>query len=137
MDEPTTNQPIQQPVAASEVPNPSVPAASAVPVPTPAKKIPVKIFGIGAIVLIVLSLAAFLLNNRNPGTKEPEQVTAQPTLLPTATPVQQVSAIATSSAFMTFTESVASLSATVNAFSLQDGSLAPPTLDLEIGFQKE
>lgn len=136
---PTTTQPELTPVTTqTTAPVETQPVATPPPPPTPPIKTPnMKYVAVGGCVVIFLVLIFYMLNRRNSNETTPVPVATTPTPLATATPVQQVSAIATTSAFITFAENVASLSATVNAFSLQDGALSPPTLDLEIGFKKE
>jgi hypothetical protein len=57
--------------------------------------------------------------------------------MPTPTPNLKLAPIATSSAFETFAQGIASLSAQINGFSLQDGALTPPALDSNITFKEE
>lgn len=56
-----------------------------------------------------------------------------PTAMPTPVPPQTVSRIATTSAFAAFHDEVASLSAIIKEFTLQDASLVPPVFDVELG----
>jgi hypothetical protein len=55
------------------------------------------------------------------------------TVVVTPTPLQRLSAISSTSAFMTYHEAVASFSATLTSFDMQDGGLTPPQLELELG----
>lgn len=138
MEEPiVTAQPSQTPTPETGVENTTPVPVPEVPVAEPAKKWNKVYLGAGGIALLMLTGVVYLLASRSASPEAPDQPAAQPTPLATATPVQQVSAISTSSAFLTFTENIASLSAKVNAFSIQDGALTPPALDLEIGFSRE
>lgn len=56
-----------------------------------------------------------------------------PIEMSTPTPTPNVSNIATTSAFAAYSQEIASFSATINTFSLQDSTLAPPILDLNLG----
>lgn len=111
--------------------------AQAAPPPAqpPIKKpftVPWKPIAIGFVALIALMIAGSLLSRG--GTSGGNGTTQTPqgaTTYPTPTTVQRLSQIATDSAFLQFREEVASFSAIVTTFTLQDGSLVPPILDTE------
>ncbi len=88
-------------------------------------------------VIIVLGIIGFIFMQYNAGKQTTQVAEPTPTAFPTPTPVLQLSLIATTSAFITFTEHVASLSAQINGFSLQDGALNPPAFDTEITFKPQ
>lgn len=87
--------------------------------------------------IIVLGIVGFIFMQYNAGRQTTQVAEPTPTVFPTPTPVLQLSQIATTSAFLSFTEHVASLSAQINGFSLQDGALNPPALDTEITFNPQ
>lgn len=87
--------------------------------------------------IIVLGIVGFIFMQYNAGRQTTQVAEPTPTAFPTPTPVLALSQIATTSAFMSFTERVASLSAQINGFSLQDGALNPPALDTEITFKAQ
>ncbi len=65
---------------------------------------------------------------------DPVAPTPTPTMTPTPTPVRPLSNIATSSSFLILEESVASLSAEVSVYRVDDPALTPPDLTLPLGF---
>lgn len=77
-----------------------------------------------------------ILYMRSLQSKEEPLFTPTPTAPPTPTPTPNVSRIATTSAFAAYSEEIASFSATLNSFTLQDSTLAPPILDLNIGLNE-
>lgn len=90
---------------------------------------------IGAVLGIAILISGFfyLQSTRQPPA-EPEPI-IEPTQTPTPTPIPNLSRIATTSAFAAFSAEIASFSATLDSFSLQDSTLAPPSLDLELGLE--
>ncbi len=92
------------------------------------------IIGVAAVILIILGvvgLTAF----------KPQNIVVAPTPTPsvpvaTPTPARTLSPLATQSAFLLFEQSVASLSAGVAAYNVQDQSLTPPVLVLPLGFSQ-
>lgn len=115
---PPANMPQQQPVS---------PPSSAFPPQ-------VIVIGIAAVVFIILGvigLTAF----------KPQKIVVTPTPTPstpiaTPTPARTLSPLATQSAFLLFEQSVASLSAGIAAYNVQDQSLTPPVLVLPLGFSQ-
>jgi len=85
------------------------------------------------VVVLVLSIVAFrsFTSQKPPETPQP---TPTPSIVVTPTPPQNLSRIASTSAFLEFGGEVASLSAVLNAFVLQDATLAPPILETDIEF---
>lgn len=113
---------------------PEVPAEQPVTLPVrqaASKRNPVIIALIIGISIIVATIL-FIRSNR--GTVSPQQVMITPTIAVSPTPPQNVSRISTTSAFAAFSEEVASFSAIINSFPLQDGTLTPPVLDTELEF---
>lgn len=82
--------------------------------------------GIGILVFGFL----YIRNNKRPEAAVPIAVT--PTEVPSPTPQANLSRISTTSAFLSYSEDVASFSAILNAFALQDATLVPPILDIEL-----
>lgn len=126
--------PQSTPEVTNSVPtNPQTPAA--IPVAgTPQKYSITKylpIIGVVLLLAILVVTALYIWSLRStPVTQAPE-----PTPIPAATPtpMRVLSKVATTSAFAIFENSVASLSATLNAFNFQDGTLTPPVLELDLG----
>ena len=89
--------------------------------------------GIAAIIAIFLigSLIVAGTKSAAPTSLVP---TPTPTTIPTPTPQRTPSAIASQSAFQTLDASVQSLANDLNGLSIRDPSLAPPVLDLPLGF---
>lgn len=136
MEQPTNDQPV--PLHTQQtVPTPVAVITPDAPAPTapPGKPGMVRYAMVGIALLLVLGIV--VLFKKTQTTSVTPEVKTTPTSVPTSTPSQHVSAIATTSAFRAFSENVASLSATINAFTLQDGAFTPPALDLEIGFSTE
>lgn len=80
-------------------------------------------------VLLLFAFGGIALPTRNAPIAVPS-----PTLLATPTPVRPLSAVATTSAFVTLESFAASVSAQIQAAQTQDPSLVPPTLDLPLGY---
>ena len=103
--------------------------------PPPAPRITMPIL-IAIVVTVIMSVLVFLaLSKMKP---QQEQVVPTPTMAPivTPTPVRQPSAIASQSAFIDFRTAIATLSAAVATYNVQDPSLTPPTLVLPLGFSR-
>lgn len=133
-------EPVSEPVTTA--PDPLTPPISApvATMPPPAAKPPRNTSSIIIAILsgiIVLGIIGFIFMQYSAGKETTQVAEPTPTAFPTPTPVLQLSQIATTSAFITFTEHVASLSAQINGFSLQDGALNPPALDTEITFKPQ
>lgn len=87
------------------------------------------LFGVVAILIVGSILFA---STRRPRT--PVVPTPTPTFTPTPTPVRVLSPFATGSAFLNFETAVAGLSTDIQKAPLQDQTIAPPSLDLPLGF---
>jgi len=129
----------QEPIAQGNAPQvsdvqtePPVPEP-APPIPQPDKRpVPVWLIGLVAIVLGSAVLFAITQPLRTAKPVTPSDKTNQ--TAPTPTPIRNLSTIATQSAFVTFDQSVASLSGVIRAYNIQDPSLSPPVLSLPLGF---
>lgn len=124
--------PVTVPPAAS-APQPSLSSIAGTPnTPRTSKPINPLYIIIGAVLCVAILVFGLLYaRSTTPATTAPPAAIT-PTEIPTPTPPPNVSRIATTSAFMVFKEEIGSFSATLNAFSLQDSTLAPPILDLEL-----
>lgn len=119
-------------------PPPPAPVAAPPPpsAPVPQKKPALQLKDPKVIIGIVLGVGILLFgflyvrSTMQPAEVPVAQVT--PTINPTPTPPLNLSGIASTSAFLKYSEDVASFSAILNAFNLQDATLAPPILDTEI-----
>lgn len=93
-----------------------------------------------AIAGIVLGLAILLtaVLYATSTTKDPVSQIPDPTplALATPTPMRKFTQIASTSAFISFQASVASLSADINGFILQDSTLTPPVIDGDLGLSQ-
>lgn len=94
-------------------------------------KIPLAIGGIILIISLMTIVVAALAKPKAP----PARHVAATTPTPTPTPVREFSPVASQSAFIDFSLAVASLSASVQNLNVYDSALAPPVLDLELGFR--
>lgn len=94
-------------------------------------KVPLTIGGI----ILIISLMTIVVA----GMTKPKAPLARPiaatTPTPTPTPVREFSAVASQSAFLDFTQEVASLSSSIQNLNVYDSALAPPVLNLELGFR--
>lgn len=111
---------------------PSVPLT---PMPPPSPKKNVLLIALLSIIAIGVIALVYIQANKKPEIIRVAEPT--PIVIITPTPVKQLTTIASTSAFMVFSEHVASLSAMVNEFSLQDGLLTPPLFDVEISFKEQ
>lgn len=117
----TPEQPVITPVAAPPVEAPKPPRAS---------KALIAGITIALIILVAGVAIAMQVSQQN-------QVATTPTptpIAPTPTPIRVLSKFATESAFVSFEESVASLSAVIAGYPITDPSLSPPTLVLPLQF---
>lgn len=85
-----------------------------------------------ASIAVLLVIGGYLIFARETGEQAPPSAVV-PITVPSPTPTPNVSRIATTAAFAAFREEVASFSATIRVFNLEDSTLAPPMLDLELG----
>lgn len=116
----------------------SVASAATTPPASPPKKpgLPKNtILLIGGILLLSLVVFSFLFlqSNQTQQSAEPEEIV--PTEVLTPTPLPNLSRISTTSAFRAFREEVASFSAVLNTFTLQDPAFTPPVFETELGLQ--
>ncbi|MBI3576881.1 hypothetical protein HY086_02505 [Candidatus Gottesmanbacteria bacterium] len=105
------------------------------PIPeTPKPKIAPEIIAAAVVVVFgaLLLLGLRFLSNQS---AKPPVVVEKPAPTPTPTPVRLPSALATQSAFLKLEGNVASLSASIKNYVVDDPSLSPPVLDLPLGFQ--
>lgn len=104
------------------------------PPPTPRITLPIIIAAVVATAIIVSGIF-FGLSRMKP---QVAQTLPTPTTGPVATPtpVRQPSALATQSAFINFQGAIATLSAAIATYNVQDPSLTPPTLVLPLGFSR-
>lgn len=129
-----------------QIPQPQIPVTpqethpvpQANPMP-PVQKIPITWEKIIPLVLaclaILTGIGVFItiqrINNR---AFEPTPITIVVTPTPSPTPIRNVTNLSTSSAYMAFNDSVASLSTKIQEFEKDDPSLSPPSLVLPLGF---
>lgn len=141
MDEPIPNQPNTssqtETVTPSLPPIPPAPVASTPP-PTPLpqtqpKQPDNKLRIIGALLFLGIIVSGFLYVKSSRRPAEEVLVPPTPTVTPSPTPPPKVSRIATTAAFASFSEEIASLSGVISSFTLQDSTLAPPIMDLDLG----
>ena len=86
-----------------------------------------------SVILVTFLGIAFALKIAGTKKNKPETaVTITPR--PTPTPERLLSPVATQSAFLALSGHVASLSAGINNFVLDDPQLTPPLIDLPLGF---
>ena len=105
------------------------------PEPQPVRKtIPKSAWLIGGAILIGLFITAALYMRYNSEASQPAAATPTPTVIPSPTPQQNLSPIATTSAFAAFQTAVASLSGAVKSFSVTDPTLNPPILNTTVNF---
>lgn len=142
MDEPTVTtpqtdipqQPVAVPVAPMPMQQPPSPAPAAVPPPAPGKPKMNSTHLVIAGVLCLGILITSMLYLRTSAKPAPVQtISVTPTMSPTPTPPPHISKIATTSAFAAYSQEVASFSATLDSFTLQDSSLTPPLMDTDLG----
>lgn len=121
---------------------PNISQQPAVPIPTssvPVQPVPPKrlrMLLIGALVLLLVLVGTALVAGAIFHPKQIEVQAPQVSPTPTPTPVitRALSGVATTSAFLDLEASVASLSASLSTTNLDDTSIAPPTIDLSLGF---
>lgn len=134
MDQPTISTVLEEqpPVLpGQQVSTPPPAPLPAEPLPTPAKKrlplVPILV----AVIFVAAALILYLRLSQQQSAPPVAQIS--PTPIPNPTQPSRLSLVATTSAFISFDSALASLSASINAFTLSDGTLAPPTLDIELG----
>ena len=87
---------------------------------------------IGVIIVLVTGSILFATQTNKPVAVLPSPT--QAVAPPTPTPVRPVAAFATQSAFLQFESSVVTLSNSIQTAEIQDVTIAPPVLDLRLGF---
>ena len=127
---PVTNAPDTVPMAPG-TPPPPVP-----PVPQKKGVNPIGSKNILILITAILGLGILIfgylyIRSSTPVTVAPPAAIT-PTILPSPTPQPNLSRISTTSAFISFSEDIASFSAILNTFALQDATLVPPILDIEL-----
>jgi hypothetical protein len=133
MDPSIPNPPI---MPQSQTPPVYGPVAEAPKVPTPPQVFhlpqfqPWMILAI-VIVTLILGFFAFASKAQKKNTITP---TLAPTVTPTPTPMQILTPFASSSAFMEFEKNVTALPDMIQKAVLQDQTITPPILDLNLGF---
>lgn len=110
---------------------PTMPPPVAPPVGAPRPRL--NLWPIAAVVVVtgIFVLVAVTATSAVKGRQSRESPAA--TLMPTPSPMRNLSPLATQSAFLQLVAGAASLSASLNSYSPQDPSLSPPTLDLPLG----
>lgn|GEM_PF-677768 len=125
---PVTSPPDTTPVIPGMPPMPPVPPKKAAG-PIGSKNI---LILITAILAVGIFLFGFLYVRSSAPAPVEQPAAITPTVLPSPTPQPNLSRISTTSAFMSFSQDIASFSAILNTFALQDPSLVPPILDIEL-----
>lgn len=111
------------------------PVTNPVPAPIPPVQANRRLWIIAGAVTVACILALLLIRSLLTAPEpEPANVLQSPT--PTPTPIRILSAVATQSAFLSLEQAQASLSARLAGTNLDDPSLAPPVLDLPLGFRQ-
>jgi len=90
-----------------------------------------------AIVFGVLLGSYLAFNTLNGRQQTPVEPTPTPTVSPTPTPMRHMAPAATTSAFLKFDMSLATLSATLGSVQITDSTLTPPTVELPLGFSNQ
>lgn len=90
-----------------------------------------KILAIAGILLMVLAGVSMIASRRQPDSDEP--VVLDPPIFEPTPIVRPQTAIASTSAFIAFSESVASLSSDIHGFDIRDAALTPPILRADLG----
>jgi len=134
--QPAMASPVPQPVTEPAPVTREAPPQSAPPVPPMPKKPTLGFKDPKIIIAVVLGIGILLFgflyvrSTMQPAEAPVAEVT--PTINPTPTPALNLSGIASTSAFLKYSEDVSSFSSILNTFNLQDATLAPPILDIEI-----
>lgn len=90
------------------------------------------LMGVAGVIALGILIFGFLYVRSSMPAKVEAPVAITPTEIPTPTPQPNLSRISTTSAFLSYVEDVASFSGIINSFTLQDATLAPPILDIEL-----
>lgn len=110
---------------------PPVPVLSPV---APARKPNLSLWLTGLLVALVGSLAVIYLTSPSKNQNKPVLTPGTTPAVVTMTPLRTLSPIASQSAFLLLQQSVASLSASLTTYAVEDPGLSPPVLDLPLGF---
>ncbi len=113
------------------IPEPTVPETQIPPIHQRKSSRVIWVIALGVIVGGVLLLNLFR-PSIIPTKPAPPEVATVP--LPSPTPIRNISAIATQSAFISLEQHAASVSSAITNTNLDDPSLTPPSIDLPLGF---
>jgi len=116
---------------APTIPEPAVPETQSPPIHQTKGTLMMWFVALGVIVGGVLLLSMFRSSIIPTKPALPEATIAP---LPSPTPIRNVSAIATQSAFISLEQHAASVSSAIANTNLDDPSLSPPSIDLPLGF---
>lgn len=100
--------------------------------PTPVAKPSKRVFVVGGILFFIVVLSTLVFMKSQVNSRKVVVPSPTPFEIITPTPLRKPSFIASSSAFMQFTDEVASFSARINSFTMQDATLTPPIFDTAI-----
>jgi len=100
--------------------------------PPPKKKLPRSVFVVGGVLALFILISALLYASSLNKEQEPNAPEPTPLVRITPTPIRKLTQIATTSAFAVFHASVASLSGDIHGFVLQDSTLTPPILEVNL-----
>lgn len=137
-----TDTPNIQPLPDSSAPmehnapdiTPVAPPDTAPQIQTEAKRIlPKNIYIAGGVLLVAILITAILYIKSTLQAPAAPVAVPTPIIVITPTPMRMPSRIASSSAFVTYQNAVASLSGTINAFTILDSTLTPPVLNTDLG----
>lgn len=103
--------------------------------PPPKKPVPGLVY-VGAILLLVAGLVAGWSSRQQAPPAAGPALVPSPFAAESPTPIEtrKLSAIATSSAFLSLDKAVSDLITTVNGVNLDDTAVSPPVVELSLGF---
>lgn len=126
MDE-HTNPPL------SDSPNPIPVPQQDVPSTLPLKrKFPILYIAIAVFFVLGISVSSLLFIQTANTKNETPLPTGSPTVTLFPSPPSNLSSIASTSAFATFTQEIASFSSILDSFTIQDSTLTPPLMDTDL-----
>lgn len=135
---PAQPEPTPAPVATT-TPPPQTPAPQPVPQPQSTTPPPTHKQSSSTLYLIIagvlclgILITSMLYLRTSTKPAEVPIVAVTPTVMPTPTPPPNISRIASTSAFAAYAQEIASFSAVLDAFTLQDSTLAPPIMDTDL-----
>jgi hypothetical protein len=119
-----------------DLPTPQETLTPQVPPPTaPPSKPKLPLMGIITIAMVIIALViGGVIFSQASKPKPASQVPTTPTPVPTRVPNRHLSAIASESAFLALDADVVALSTRVQTLKIQDTTLNPPSLELQLGF---